>query len=152
MYPIVGRSCVGFIDRTDEGAAFNPSHVSRVRTGEKAIRTLFFIKTDESAALNHLIAKIVVLLLGTVADVDPLGLAKKSYCFNPAEKGLVIGFCPFNPYIVHVVPPIPKFPDNGPIFNNNLLWLQMPWPFANQFFLWKNIIICGRLLCSRQPL
>jgi hypothetical protein len=55
-----------------------------------------------------LVTKLVVVLLGTVTDMNPIRFTKKSYCLNPVEEVLVLGVCPGDLHIVHTIPPIPK--------------------------------------------
>jgi hypothetical protein len=59
-----------------------------------------------------LVTKLVVFLLRTITDINPIRFTKKSNCVDPVEEVFVFGFYPVDLYVVHAIPPIPRSLEN----------------------------------------
>ena len=73
---MVGRTRVLLLLGADEGAGLHTGDVRGQRASKEGVGTLLRVEAGEHARLDHLRGQAVPLLLGTVAEVDVLGLAE----------------------------------------------------------------------------
>ena len=73
----------------DAQLLFDAGYVRRMRSGEEAVRTLVGIQLDERSGIDHLLTETVVLGVGSVAEIDCIGLAKLGHVDNPTLQFFV---------------------------------------------------------------
>ena len=105
-HPVIGGARVRLIGGAYEGATFHSGHIFRVRTAEKTVGAFFFIEANKRSAFNHLVTELVVFLLGTVTHINLIRFGQIEYCFNPAQKDLIVGLGTFDLHIRHGDPPV----------------------------------------------
>ncbi len=88
-HPVVGGAGVVLLRAADEGAILDARDVARVGAAEVRVRPLLLVQADEGAALDHLGAEAVVLLLGAVAPVHGVRLAELDHLVDPLHELLV---------------------------------------------------------------
>ena len=73
LAPVVGGAGVDLLARADERAVLDPGDVAGVGGGPVAVGPLGVVEAGEGAAVDQQLAEAVVLLLGAVAPLDPVG-------------------------------------------------------------------------------
>src|ERR1019366_3959920 len=84
--PIIGGASAVLGEGTDKGAVLDPSDIAGVGTGIVAARPEILVELDESATFDHLAAKVVVFVLGTIDPMDGSGPGQGGHLVNPIEK------------------------------------------------------------------
>ena len=84
--PIVRGAGVVLVVRANKGPVLDAGDVGRMRTGQKGIRALFRIETDECTGVDHHLAQPVVLLLASISPDDLVGLAQRRHFANPVAQ------------------------------------------------------------------
>ena len=89
--PVVGRPGGVLRQRADEGALLDARHVAGVRPRVVAARPEVLVQLGERAALDHLRAQGVVLLLRAVHPVHGRRAGQVPHLLHPAEQVGVVG-------------------------------------------------------------
>jgi hypothetical protein len=89
--PVVGRAGVGFVLGADECAVFYPRHIGGIRANQVAIRSLRVVQPNRGPGREHELEHPVVLGLGSVAPLDPVGLGQLRDLVDPGEKASISG-------------------------------------------------------------
>ena len=75
--PVVGGAGVDLALGADERAVLDPGDVAGVGQGEEAVRPRRGVERAERAAVDEQLAESLVLVLGAVAPLDPIGFAER---------------------------------------------------------------------------
>jgi hypothetical protein len=87
FHPIIGRTCVCFISRTDECAIFHASNIGWIRCTPEGVGLL--LQSNKGARSHQLSCDAFPLCLRTIAPIDPIGLRKFCNFLNPSRKALM---------------------------------------------------------------
>jgi hypothetical protein len=88
-HPVVGGPGVVLLLRADEGQVFRPGHVGGMAPVEVGTGILLGIELQEGAVLDHPGDEGAVLLLGSVAPVNPVRLGEPGAFIDPVGHGRV---------------------------------------------------------------
>ena len=80
--PVVGRTCIFFLHRGNEGTGFDAGHVRRERTEQVAVFLLGELRGE--ASLDALLHKGIVFFLGAVNDNDVVRFAHGNHFIHPS--------------------------------------------------------------------
>ena len=89
--PVVGRTSVLFLFRSDERAGLHTSNVLRVRAGKERVRALFLIQLDKSSLINQVLGKAVPLFFRAISKDNLVWLGQFCDLSNPAQQFGVLG-------------------------------------------------------------
>ena len=92
ILPIVVRSGFGLSLGADISAIFDACDIHSGGTDINAIRTLLRVQRNGRPALEHEARHQLVLLIGPIAEMDPVGFAHRRGFFDPFQKLPVFDF------------------------------------------------------------
>lgn len=73
---MIGRPCVFFEGRTNEGALFDPRYIIGMRMAPVTVGAFFRIERSERAGLDHFLSDPIVFSIGSIAYMNTRGMAK----------------------------------------------------------------------------
>ena len=91
LAPVVGGTGIDLSLGADVGAVLDAGDIARVGQCEIAVRALGLVQRAERAGSDELIAETLVLLSGTVAPIDIVGLQDLAPLLDPCDELLVGG-------------------------------------------------------------
>ncbi len=86
--PVVGRTCIFFLDRRDERTGFDASHVRRKRTEQVAVFLLSKLRCE--ASLDALLHEGIIFFLRTINDDDVVRFAHGNHFIHPSTDFRVL--------------------------------------------------------------
>ena len=91
VHPVVGGARLVLGGRADEGEVLDARDVVRVRAVQVAARELLLVERLEDLQLHRLGGELLLLLVGTVAPHDVIGLREGGHLGDPLDEMRVAG-------------------------------------------------------------